>query len=238
MDRGYILAEIRRTAEENVGTAPGRALFEKESGIRAHEWGKYWPRWGDALEEAGFTRNEFNQAISDDALLGKLAEFVRQLNRFPVVGDLRVRASADPAFPNEKTFTSRFGGMRGLRERLKDLSFQRGWPEIVALCESPEPRRPPAAAQRPRDEDWGYVYLIRSGRYYKIGRSNSVGRRERELAVQLPDKVKLVHSIKSTDPVGIERYWHGRFEDRRKNGEWFELGPDDIAIFRRHKFMG
>jgi hypothetical protein len=27
----------------------------------------------------------------------------------------------------------------------------------------------------------GFVYLIKSGRFYKIGRSNAVGRREREL---------------------------------------------------------
>jgi hypothetical protein len=31
----------------------------------------------------------------------------------------------------------------------------------------------------------GYVYLAKSGRHYKIGRSNSIGRREYELAIQL-----------------------------------------------------
>ena len=29
----------------------------------------------------------------------------------------------------------------------------------------------------------GYVYLLRAGKHYKIGRSNAVGRRERELAI-------------------------------------------------------
>lgn len=85
--------------------------------------------------------------------------------------------------------------------------------------------------------EYGYVYLLKSGRYYKIGRSSSPRRREYELAIQLPERVKTVHTIKTDDPVGIEAYWHQRFSDRRKNGEWFELRREDISAFRRRKFM-
>ena len=81
------------------------------------------------------------------------------------------------------------------------------------------------------------MYLLKSGHFYKIGRSNAVGRRERELAIQLPEKAIVVHSIKTDDPPGIEAYWHRRFEARRKNGEWFDLSPQDVAAFRRRKFM-
>ena len=78
---------------------------------------------------------------------------------------------------------------------------------------------------------------MKSGRYYKIGRSNAAGRREYELAIQLPEKLKTIHSIRTDDPPGIERYWHRRFETKRKNGEWFDLNPLDVKAFRRRKFM-
>jgi len=57
----------------------------------------------------------------------------------------------------------------------------------------------------------GYVYLMKSGKYYKIGRTSALGRREYELGIQLPDKVTTVHTIKTNDPLGIEAYWQAFF---------------------------
>ena len=81
------------------------------------------------------------------------------------------------------------------------------------------------------------VYLIKSGKYYKIGRSNSVGRRAYEIQLQLPERVKVVHEIKTDDPQGIEEYWHKRFSAKRKGGEWFSLNQEDLKAFRSRRTM-
>lgn len=78
---------------------------------------------------------------------------------------------------------------------------------------------------------------MKSGRFHKIGHSNAAGRREYELAIQLPEKLKTIHVIRTDDPTGIEAYWHNRFKDKRKNGEWFDLTAADVAAFKRRKFM-
>jgi hypothetical protein len=238
MTKDHIISEIRRTAGENRGVPLGQGRFFTETGIKQTDWmGKFWARWSDAVREAGFQPNQLNSALTDDFLLRKLAGLVKELNRFPVAAELRLKARSDADFPSHNTFR-RFGGKAGLAARLRAFSLERGFHDVVSICEAIsdggvlESEQPLAA-----EAEIGYVYMLKSGRFYKIGRTNAVGRRERELAIQLPEKSQIVHSIKTDDPPGIEGYWHRRFEARRRNGEWFELTAADLGAFKRRKFM-
>jgi hypothetical protein len=163
---------------------------------------------------------------------------VRELGRFPAVSDLTVKHAREPSFPTEKTYR-RFAGQNALASRvLQYCSEHEGYDDIKTFCQA---RANTAAHEttvaKSATGELGYVYLLRSGRNYKIGKTNAVGRRERELAIQLPDRANMVHAIKTDDPDGIEAYWHRRFAAQRKNGEWFSLNAADVQVFKRRKFM-
>jgi hypothetical protein len=152
---------------------------------------------------------------------------------------MRLKKRTDSTFPNEKTY-ARFGSKAQLLARLGEFAARESGQFGAILAWLPAPLdvvETDDAAEPASVLEIGTVYLLRFGKFYKIGRSNSAGRRERESALQLPEKVRMVHVIRTDDPPGIEAYWHRRFADRRKNGEWFELVPSDVAAFRRRKFM-
>jgi Meiotically Up-regulated Gene 113 (MUG113) protein len=241
VDKEHVLAEIKRTARGNGGVPLGRQKFEAETGIKYHYWGKHWARWSDAQIEAGFVPNKLQAAIGEEVLLESFISVMRELGRFPTVAELRLKHARDAGFPSEKTFGTRFGGQAALASRLLQYCGEHsGYQDVVKLCE--------ARASKPLEDgalltsdpvavELGHVYLLRSGRYSKIGRSNAVGRREYELAIQLPERAEIIHSIKTDDPAGIEAYWHSRFATKRKGGEWFALGPADVQAFKRRKSM-
>ncbi len=238
--KNHILNEIRRTARDNGGVPLGRQRFYAETGIKEGDWsGRYWARWSDALKEAGFPPNRLQARLDDSLVLEKLVLLVRELGRLPVEAELKMRRREDRTFPSHNTF-NRFGSRTKLVAAVAAWCEQRqGYDDVTKICAQHRPIERDDVAPRPATDgaEFGSVYLLKSGRYYKIGRSNAVGRREQELAIQLPEKATVVHSIKTDDPTGIELYWHRRFESRHKNGEWFELTAEDVAAFKRRRFM-
>lgn len=238
VNRDHILREIRRTADENGGSPLGKARFETETGIREHEWrGRYWARWNDALADAGLPPNQLQGRFDADEVLSKLVAEIRRLRRMPTVAELSLRRREDATFPSPRVF-ERFGPKASWAQQVLDYCRERDdCADVVEIMTPllPSEHEPPATSTTPTPE--GFVYLLKSGRHYKIGRTFDVGRRKYDLAIQLPEAVSEEHAIRTDDPSGIERYWHTRFADRRKNGEWFELTRADVTAFKRRKFM-
>ena len=237
----HILSEIRRTATANGGAPLGLERFFHETGLKKSDWhGKYWARWGDALREEGFQPNQLTTARTREDLLSNFAALVRELGHFPVEGEIRLKHRSDRRFPSHSTF-GKFGGVRALSAELERFCRGREDVDLAELCavaaRTSDAEEAEGVPEETAPGELGYVYLMKAGRFYKIGRTNALGRRERELVIQLPEAAKVIHSIKTDDPVGIEEYWHRRFQDRRRNGEWFELTSQDLAAFRRRKFM-
>jgi hypothetical protein len=246
IDKQHILDELQRITKVNRGRPPGQNEFKNETGINKYDWfPHYWVRWGDAQEEAGFSRNRFQEAFGKDLLIEKLIGLIRRTKygdkiRFPRGRDA-CRKKEDSRLPHANAFRQKFGGKSQMAAAiLEHCRARSGFEDVIAACEEVIKADTSPAAKEKESRDQGIVgsvYLIKSGRYYKIGRTNALGRRQYELAIQLPESANMVHEIKTDDPSGIEIYWHNRCEAKRGNGEWFELTAEDIKAFKRRKFM-
>ncbi|MFH2049461.1 MAG: GIY-YIG nuclease family protein [bacterium] len=243
--KSHIIAEIKRTTKNNNGSPLGISRFKQETGIQKYDWlGKYWARWGDALKEAGFEPNTLRGRRDENELLVNLVQLTRHFGHFPYSNEIKLWGRENPGFPSHNTFR-RFGKKKDQLERLVEYTKQHGYSDVEKICIGELSLISAKHNQNENDNDnvinseqiIGYVYLLRSEKFYKIGRTTSLERREYELKIQLPEKPTKIHHIKTDDPVGIEKYWHERFKDRRKNGEWFELTKDDVTAFKRRKFM-
>jgi Meiotically up-regulated gene 113 len=237
--KAHILEEIKRTAEANGGKPLGVRKFESETGIKEHDWrGKHWTVWSDAICEVGYVPNQLVMAYGSEELLDMYARLAQQLGRLPTSSDLRLKAHNDSEFPHDGPFR-RFGGKSQLVERLLEYCQNRErYVDVIRMCREYVPQKKDAANDTvDQAEVFGFVYLIKSGRFYKIGKAKDADYRVGAIRLQLPEKAKRIHTIRTDDPSGIEAYWHKRFEAKRKNGEWFDLNATDVAAFKRRKFM-
>lgn len=108
------------------------------------------------------------------------------------------------------------------------------WAEEIALDEltADEAAR---EAQRacvplpPINRKQGFVYLVESAGYHKIGISKNVANRMAGMVTNSPLPFTLVHTITTDDMAWAESQLHQRYAAQRVRGEWFDLCPDDIA---------
>lgn len=240
-EKDYIINEIVRTSQKNGGQPLGEKKFENETGIRKYDWyGKYWSKWSDALIEAGYEPNKFNEAYDEKFLLNKLIELIREIRKFPSAGELLLKTRKDNSFPSKNAFENTLGKQKEKIAKVVEYCKNYGeMNDILEIC-LPLLKDEKESVKKENtivETNFGFVYLMKSGKYYKIGRSNDADRRAYELKLQLPEQVKIIHKIKTDAPVGIEEYWHKRFVEKRKGGEWSELTKQDVEIFRRRKLM-
>lgn len=235
MMKKQILAEIERLAATN-GKPPGKLAFTRETGIKEAQWsGVYWARWSDALIEAGFEKNQMQGRFSTDGVLLHLIDACRAHNRVPSSADLRLYAKTTPLFPSHNTISNHFRTRAELVHAL--IEYVRGKAEFEDVASILPQQRSELTAFPSEISKEGFVYLLKSGSHYKIGKSDELERRVKEIRIALPETCSLAHSIRTDDPSGIEAYWHKRFAHLRANGEWFKLGTNELRAFRKRKYQ-
>jgi hypothetical protein len=232
-----ILEKIRRIASE-TGEAPGQIKFANLTGIKEHAWrGKYWRGWTEALADAGFSAKAWQVSYDETDLLLKVADLTSKLRRFPSQVDFQLEAANGQDFPSVQTIKRRWN-MAELAIAVAGYCDTVGRQQDADFARSYASSRPTTPAKDDDDEAaagtaLGHVYMQRHGTDYKIGFTKSLNKRGRQIQIELPQEIELVHSILTDDPAGVEGYWHRRFADRRTRGEWFKLTKADVAAFKK-----
>jgi len=102
---------------------------------------------------------------------------------------------------------------------------------IAQAAQAPPLVRAPTAFALPAKKP-GYVYVIRAGDYFKIGRTGNVDSRLAQIRTACPLAAGLVMAQEVADPIRLEAELHKEFALHRVHGEWFVLGPEALARIR------
>jgi len=238
MDKQHIINEIHRTAKN--GKAIGQKLFFTETGIKVDDWsGKYWAKWGDALVEAGYPENDWTIAYDDAHILQSILQLTRKLGKVPTKAEMQLERRSNTAFPSINPIRRLGSKLQLMGSLLEYCRSQEGYEDVEQILKSTQVSAKPTALseQAENKTKHGYVYLLMSGKNYKIGHTISALSRTTAISNMTPDGALIDHLIRTDDPRGIEAYWHNRFAEKRGNGEWFALSAADVAAFKRRKFM-
>lgn len=234
--RDDILKAVRTAAKIEGKASLGRLRFTAITGIREAAWKYYWARWSDLLAEAGLVAGSMTTKLSDDGVVLALVPLIKLRSKWPTSNEIRIYGRDHPGFPSDSTIRARGDGPT-LAERLLDLCQSNSdLSDVARVCQE-------VLASKSGDNDilasdgliQGYVYLMKSGKYHKIGKSKSPDRRRNEVALLLPDDVQTVHVIATDDPDGIEAYWQNRFKAKHHRGEFYRLDIGDVRAFKRRR---
>lgn len=85
--------------------------------------------------------------------------------------------------------------------------------------------------------EYGCVYILKCGEYFKIGMTTNTDSRRTTIALQIPFAIEEEVSFAVMDVRGAEADLHAQFSGCRMNGEWFRLSPEQWHNLRDSKVL-
>lgn len=238
MEKAQVISRLIQLASERGGHIGFRAFTDatgmSERWLRDQPW---FQGWNALLTEAGLATKTFKvDRIPSQEIAKAVAELITRSGRWPTEDQLRRERAQNADFPSAGIISPirKTGELARLIVELGAVepTFARA-AEVAAKHQL----QPPDTATVD-EKVKGYVYMLRSGRSYKVGKSVDPSRRFREVRLELPDETNQVHAIATDDPSGIEAYWHKRFSEKRvRNTEFFLLTAEDVRAFKRRKYQ-
>ncbi len=224
--------ELKNRRGEKPSSRDFYEVFPKTKLSAAFEGGEPYTR---LQLLAGDDPNIFSSPKSDlnDILLkwgGLARETLKKHDKLPVKSDWKLHKLRPSVSGIEQSHRIKWSEIPYLFQ--KEFSGNADWEDVLnsipELSENGELKK---------QDYFGYVYLMKSGKYYTIGKSDHTGRRSYEHERKLPEKIEIIHTIKTDDPFGVESYWEKRFQSKKTEteGSWYKLDANDIKSFKRWK---
>lgn len=240
MNKADVTRRLVELARERGGHIGFQAFLDetciKQAWLRGQPW---FTGWNSLLDELGLQTKRFEVARSDPSdIASAVAHLIARIERWPTDDELRRERATNRSFPSIKVVARirRSGELARLIVALAES--QPSLKPAARIAATQLQAQPPSAPALPTERVRGYVYLLRSGRRFKIGKSSDPSRRYREVRLELPEETHQIHTIATDDPAGIEAYWHARFAAKRvRNTEFFELDAEDVRAFKRRTYQ-
>ena len=80
------------------------------------------------------------------------------------------------------------------------------------------------------DDENGYIYVIKAGNHYKIGRSKTQNDRVKSYSTHNPHPIEVIINKQVAGYKNLEVELHEMFKEQRVKGEWFELNQDHLEL--------
>ena len=198
--------EILNLLRDIAGTEGGDVSmrhFMALSGIKEKQIvGAHWPTWNDAKRDAGLDTKPFvRERVQEDPIIPSIAVLLSTLERWPTENELRLAKKKNASIPSTRVFR-RLSVDRNFLCKLE--THCSGIPVMASVSNVISDKlRESLKVELTSLSTVGYVYMMRSGRSYKIGRTNSPARRHREVRLDLPEPTNLVHSIETDDAAAF-----------------------------------
>jgi hypothetical protein len=126
-----------------------------------------------------------------------------------------------------------------LIEHMRDKLATETRPERAASIQKaidsmtgPLKRPSPVVRYYAPEKPGGYVYFLRCGQFYKIGRSKSL--KQRFMGFPFPEKPRLIKVVHCLDYGILEKALHALFAHKRTQGEWFDLSDEEVLQAKQY----
>ncbi len=79
----------------------------------------------------------------------------------------------------------------------------------------------------------GYVYVVKCGKYYKIGKTLEPFKRIRALQTTNPEDIEIIFVNRVYDYDTVEKGLHWNMKSKHHRGEWYALDESDYELITK-----